>query len=379
MDYLDDKAVTRLQQQSLIGAQGLLREKIDILFFDATTLYFESFAEDELRAKGFSKDNKFNQTQILLTIFVTSAGIPVGYDIFPGSTYEGHTLCKALEQLKSRFAINNVVFVADSGMLNANSLRMLEAQGYKYIIGARIKTMCKDVQTEILDKSAYQPLNSEGDDGLLRTISLPNNKRLVVTHSSKRAYKDAKDREIAIAKLKKQLQKSCNPKAMIKNSGYHKYLKIEGESAVVFDEDKLSSAANWDGLHGVITNDLELNALDVLKQYKGLWQVEETFRLAKHNLQIRPIYHWTAPRIKAHIAICFMALCCMRHLEYRVNLQQRKMSPEVIRKVLNGVSVTLVRHIKDNRVIAIPDAITDDAKIIYKTFDKTLSDTPYLV
>ena len=126
MDKIDDQAINKIQTYATCAAQTLFSEKIDVLFYDATTLYFESFTEDELRSKGFSKEHRFNETQILLSIFVTKKGIPVGYEIFPGSTYEGHTLLRSLEGLKKRFSIDNIIFVADSGMLNAENLELLE-------------------------------------------------------------------------------------------------------------------------------------------------------------------------------------------------------------------------------------------------------------
>lgn len=378
MDKLDDKAIDKMQDLALLGAQGLLREKIDVLFYDVTTLYFESFEEDELRSKGFSKDNKFNQTQVMLSLFVSKQGIPVGYEVFPGSTYEGHTLSHNLGKLKERYEIENVVFVADSGMLNENNLKMLEDEGYSYIVGARIKNMQQAVQSEIVDIAGYKALVLADSDYKGKEIELSASRKLIVTHSAKRAYKDEKDRRDILNKLKKKLQKNKSVKAQLGNSGYRKYLKLEGESAILIDEDKLTEAKIWDGLHGVITNNKQLNITEIIEQYKGLWQIEETFRITKHDLKIRPIYHFTPRRIKAHIAICFMALCCIRHLEYRVNLQKHKMSPERIRDALNSVQVSFVRHIKDGRRFAIPAPYKDDAQIIYKIFDKKLSLVPFL-
>ena len=119
--------------------------------------------------------------------------------------------------------------------------------------------------------------------------------------------------------------------------------------------------------------------IEIISQYKGLWQIEETFRISKHDLKVRPIYHWTEQKIRAHIAICFMALVCVRHLEYRVNLQKVKISPERIRKALTSVDITIVRHIKDKRLFAIPSYPSDDAKIIYKTMDIKISPVPYVM
>ena len=154
---------------------------------------------------------------------------------------------------------------------------------------------------------------------------MDQNKKLLVSHSAKRARKDAYDREKAIVKLRKKLKKSKNPKELISNSGNCKFLRIEGDSEIHLDEDKCAQAAVWDGLHGVITNDFNLSPEDAINQYRGLWQVEESFRITKHDLKVRPIFHWTPNRIRAHLVISFMAFTCVRHLEHRVKLQYQKL------------------------------------------------------
>lgn len=380
MDYIDDKAIERIQEKSLASVKKLFPEKVDVLFYDATTLYFESFTEDELRSKGFSKDHKSQEVQVLLSIFVTHHGIPIGYDLFPGSTYEGHTLIKALEKLKSRFAVGKVVFVADSGMLQKDNLALLEAHGYNYIVGARLKNMSSSVTEKILSEDDYSELSSNDNEQLkAKVIDLAGNNKLIVTHSSKRARKDVHDRDAAIKKLEKKLKKSSSVKSVLSNSGYKKYMKLEGDSQIEVDQDSIDEARRWDGLHGVITNIENVDINQVVTHYRGLWQVEETFRVTKHDLKVRPIYHWTEKRIKAHMAICFMALVCVRHLEHRMTLANKKMSPEKIRRALLTVGITKLKHIEDNRIFAVPFNNSDDAKRIYKNNDMQISNTPYLI
>ena len=380
MDHIDDKVIDRIQGKSLTATQSLFPEKIDVLFYDATTLYFESFTEDELKSKGFSKDHKSQEVQVLLSIFVTQHGIPVGYDLFPGSTYEGHTLITALENLKRRFAIDKVVFVADSGMLQKDNLDLLESNGYEYIVGARIKNMSKAMTEEILSKEGRSPLSCISDESVTgKVIDLDKGKKLVVTHSTKRARKDAHDRDTALAKLKKALRKGKSAKTLLSSSGYKKYMQIEVESKVTVNQSKIDEDKKWDGLHGLVTNIADVNMSAVVSHYRGLWQVEETFRVTKHDLKVRPIYHWTERRIKAHIAICFMALVCIRHMEYRMKLGNNKMSPKRIRDALTTVGMTRLVHIEDKRVFAMPFNPSDDARSIYKINDLKLSTTPFLV
>jgi transposase len=132
-----------------------------LFFYDCTTLYFESFSEDELRRFGYSKDNKFNQGQVLLALLVTDEGLPVGYDLFPGNMYEGDTFELAIKKIKERYWLKNAVIIADSGLLSKKNIEFTEASGYKYILGARLKNwqcpsfidiFCKLLKINILPK-----------------------------------------------------------------------------------------------------------------------------------------------------------------------------------------------------------------------------------
>lgn len=376
MDKIDDEVVRKLQALSFKGAQqtlALFNEEVDVLFYDATTLYFESFTEDELKENGYSKDCKFNQPQVILCLFVTTHGLPVGYEVFPGSTYEGHTLIKALEGLKDRFAVRHLVFVADSGLLNAGNLKLLEESGYIYIVGARLKSLSKQLQQQVTNLDVYEHV----EDGVkVQTLELEGGRRLIASHSSKRARKDEHDRNKAIDCLRKKLKKSKNPESLISNYGYKKYLMLHGKSEVTLNEAKILEQAKWDGLHGVITNSRELEAQDILAHYRGLWQVEETFRVSKSDLKIRPIYHWTPNRIRAHIALCYMALCCVRNLEYRVKRTYEKLSPEVIRETLFSVQASVLRHKPSNRRYLLPSCTLEHATKIYQVMGLKLSTQP---
>jgi len=143
---------------------------------------------------------------------------------------------------------------------------------------------------------------------------------LIVSHSTKRAEKDRRDRVKSIENLQQKLEKSKNPTSLISNYGYKKYLTVDGDVQVRINEDKLEREALWDGLHGVMTNikEDEMKADEILSQYHGLWQVEESFRISKHDLRVRPVFHWSADRIKAHIAICFVSFALIRFLQYLV-------------------------------------------------------------
>jgi len=378
MDKLDDRAIDKLNALAYFETRRLFNDKIDVIFFDATTLYFESFTEDEFKKNGYSKDLKFNQPQVVLALMVTKEGLPIGYQAFSGDTYDGHTLLPALQQLKSQYAIDKVVYVADSGMFNEDNLLQLEAQNFDYIVGARIKNLPLKLQQKILDRSNYHPLN----EGLQVARFEHKGRTLVVTHSEKRARKDKFDRDKGIAKLRDKLNKQKSPKDYLSNQGYKKYLTLEGEcdASIVLNEEKVAQASVWDGLKGlVVSNNSSLSDQEIISQYNNLWQVEQSFRITKHDLKIRPIYHWKPARVKAHLAISFAAYLLTRHLEYRVKTQYKKISPAVIRTLLVSVQTSILNCDKKGIRYAIPSPIKADAKKIYQIMGIKKSTTPYIL
>ena len=377
MDQLDDSRVARLkarvcqQTQQVLGGQPL-----DLLFFDCTTLYFESFTEDDLKQNGYSKDCKFKQPQVLLALMVTREGLPVSYEVFPGATFEGHSLIPVIQEMRAQLPLERVICVADRGMLNRENLKALTEAGVDYIVGDKLKVRSQSQQDQILDRSAYQASGGE-QSAKAQDIALTDSQRLIVSDCPVRAAKDRHDREQAVERLLKKVGKSQNPKVLLNNYGYKQFIDIQGKTTLVVNQEKVAQAARWDGLHGVVTTVSDLSANEVLAHYRGLWQVEESFRISKHDLKIRPIYHWTPRRVRAHLAIAFMAFSCVRHLMYRVKLQQRLMSAAVIRNALVHVQHSVLRHQETSVRYVIPSALNPEAQRLYRTMAVAYSEVPY--
>ena len=391
MDKIDDKSIEKLNSIAYSETKKLFDDKIDVIYFDATTIYFESFTEDigddAIRKNGYSKDLKFNQPQVVLALMVTKEGLPIGYELFSGDTFDGHTLIPSLKILRDKYNVDNVVYVADSGMFNNDNLKeleMLEEYNFNYIVGARIKNMQKNIKEQILNKNNYKELNSEIS---IANITLDNGRKLVVTYSLKRARKDKADREKAIKKLKDKLEKNISVTSQLSNQGYKKYLQLKSNNeestcdlSIALNEDKIYEDSLWDGLKGLIVNkNSTLSNDEILTQYNNLWQVEESFRITKHDLKIRPVYHWKPSRVKAHIAISFTSLLIVRHLEYRIKLQYKKLSPKVIRELLLNIQTSIVYDKTKKIKYAIPSKIKLETKKIYKLMDKQYSTTPYII
>jgi len=381
MDKFDDLFYERIQQRALATALKLTGEKLRVLFYDATTLYFESFTEDELKQNGYSKDMKFNQPQILLALFVTEKGLPVGYELFPGSTFEGHTLVPVLENLKARYQLEEIIFVADRGLFSEENLKSLEEKKFKYVVGARIKNASKKLKEAILNENNYQAIDIKWDNKKtqketpiqrIATFMQGEKRRMIVHYHSERAKKDSYDRNKSVEKLYKKLTKSKDPKALLSNYGYKKYIDVKGDAKLGINKTKIEEAAKWDGLLGVITNITDAPPATLLMHYRGLWQIEESFRINKHDLKMRPIYHWKPHRVRAHIAISFMAFVCVRYLEYRLSVQSQKVSPEVIRQSLMQVQGSVIKDAKSKKCFLLPSKINSVAKEIYRIFRITV-------
>ncbi len=321
MDRIDNEAIVKIQACGYKNTKHLLAEegqKLDVLFYDLTSIYFETNTQDELRNFGFSKDGKSQHVQIMLAMIVTHHGLPVAYETFEGNTYEGVTLIPTLEKLRKKYKISRVILVADSGLINKDNVNKIAETGLEYVIGARLKNSSKAIQTEALKDEGYIRLtdNTKGKAyQLLDKKNKPTGHQLMLYYSEARAKKDLHDRNRAVSKISKHI----GEKAKNKLSGALRksYVTLsEASSTIDIDQEKLKEAAKFDGYFAIQTNITNSKPADILAHYSGLWQVEQTFRITKYNLKIRPVFHYNPERIKAHFAICYIALVLIRTLEF---------------------------------------------------------------
>jgi len=306
LDKLNDQLKAQIEQIAFAHTKKVLKGHLSIVFYDMTTLYFEASDEDDLRKTGFSKDGKHQNPQIYLGLLVGLGGHAIGYDIFEGDIYEGHTLIPFLKKITARFTLGKPVVVADAGLLSSNNLEALQKQGYRYILGARIKNESNSIKKQIQSE--------EWSDGKMVCLTKPDNTRLIVAYSLKRAGKDEHNRQRGLKRLEKQIKTGKLTKSNINNRGYNKYLKLIGELDIEIDYEKFQSDKIWDGLKGYITN-TTLSSKQVIDNYNNLWHIEKAFRMSKTDLRIRPIYHRLKNRIEAHICIAFTAYTIYKELE----------------------------------------------------------------
>jgi transposase len=367
MDKLHPQ-ISIIKQNTFNKTRSLMPDKVDIVFFDVTTLYFESVETDNLREFGYSKDCRFNTTQLVLALATNCDGLPIGYELFSGNTAEVKTLLASLESWKKSFDIKSVCFVADRAMMSEDNLSKLEEQGYSYVIAAKLRSFPKALKEEILEEANYKANIIEEDLAWVGEFK-SNERRVIVSYSTKRARHDCAKRDKALEKIKKRIGDKGDTKKLISNSAVTKYTTTSNAETVV-DETKIDKDSEWDGLHGVITNIADLTQAAILQRYRRLWVIEESFRLNKHTLSMRPIYHFKQERIESHIAICYMAFALLRHLQYRVKISQ-KLSVDVIIKELLKVQSSILQHKQTGDLYRMPGVFSNDARKIYKTFNLT--------
>lgn len=297
---------TEVEQITWQHTRRIMEGKIEVVFYDMTTLYFEAADEDDLRKTGFSKDGKTQCPQIFLGLLITCGGNPIGYEIFEGNIFEGNTLIPVLERMENKYGLGKPVVIADSGLLSKKNIQLLEKEGYQYILGARPKNETAEIKQQILALGLK--------DGEVATIKKNDGTRLIISMTNKRAVRDARNREKGLKRLQKRVGSGKLTKASINNKGYNKYLKMEGKVTISIDMEKYIADAAWDGIKGYTTNTLLIEK-DVLNNYQKLWYIERAFRMNKSDLMIRPIFHRLKNRIDGHICICFTAYTIMLEME----------------------------------------------------------------
>ena len=328
LDKLHQRQMARVQEISYQHAIKVLDTKESIVFYDVTTLYFEAEDEDDLRRSGFSKDGKHQQPQIVLGLLVNATGFPLAYKIFEGNKFEGHTMLPVVETFKEKYKLQQLVIVADAGLMSNQNIKKLCEKKYEFIVGARIKN-----ESEVLKS---QMLSLELSDGESAVLQKQEGQKMIVGYSAQRAKKDRHNRKRGLEKLEKSLKSGKLTKKHITNRGYNKYLKLDGEVTVAIDYDKYKDDAKWDGLKGYLTN-TNLSKEEVIAQYKQLWHIENTFRISKTDLRIRPIFHYLKRRIEAHVCISFAACVVYKELERQLKDKKSELSSEKAIDILKTI------------------------------------------
>ena len=323
---------------------------LSLVFYDVTTLYFESFREDEFRKRGFSKDNKAQQPQILIGLVVNTDGFPIAYEIFEGNTFEGHTLIPVISAFQCKHKIKKLTIVADAAMLSLNNLQSLQQAKLYYVVGARMGNLpCG------LIKNISIQLN-QVNDATLRFKTKHGD--LICSFSALRYRKDKHEMKKQILKAEFALQNPSQVKRL-------KFLRNRGKTGYQINTALIEKTEALLGIKGYYTNlSSKIDNQIVIRHYHNLWQVEQAFRIAKSDLAIRPIYHFKEHTIRAHILMCFMALAVSKFMEIKTGK-----SIKSIVTILKSITDARILNTLNQQEIMLRSEITDEIKQVLHQLD----------
>jgi transposase len=361
LDKLHDTQKDRVEQISVEHTRKILGGSVGLVFYDVTTLYFETDYGDELRKPGYSKDGKHACPQVVLGLLVSDGGYPLAYSIHEGNKYEGHTMLPIVEGFVQKFDLKDFIIVADSGLMNKDNIKLLEEGKYKYILGARIKNENEEVKEWIF--------SLQKKDGYFDELGKLPKSRLIVGYSENRAKKDAYNRNKGVKNLEKKYESGSITKDKINKRGYNKFLEISDDVTVKIDYAKVKDDERWDGWKGYMTN-TDLPAEKIYEQYRSLWHVERAFRITKGRLELRPMFHFTEKRIKAHVCICFVAYKVYKELERILKTEKINISVDKVLEIAKTITTIRVRLPHSNTIVERTMLITQAHKSIACLFDE---------
>jgi transposase len=337
------RCIKDVMEEKLFHRHRDLFTSLDLVFFDTTSIYFEGEGGESLGERGHSKDHRSDLKQMVVGAILDDQGKPVCCELWPGNTADVTTLIPVIDRLRNRFHIGRFCIVADRGMVSNKTIGELDERNIPYILGARMRKVRK-IREEALSRGGrYQEVYPEGisskDPSPLKVKEVGVDKdRYIVCLNPRQARKDAADRHLIIDALKEKLAK--NPKALIGNKGFRKYLKMEREH-LSLNQKKVEEEARFDGKWVLKTN-TDLSASQVALKYKELWQVEHVFRDVKSVLETRPIFHKRDETIRGHVFCSFLALVLRKELDRRLEQTGLSFEWKDIKQDLKGLQEILI-------------------------------------
>ena len=333
-----------LVEERLFAHRRDLFSRLDLVFMDTTSLYFEGAGGQTLGRHGHSKDHRPDLPQMILAVLIDGEGRPVCSEMWPGNTADVTTLIPVIDRLRERFTIGRICVVADRGMISTETVTALEERALLYLLGTRERTdkVVRDVV--LTDSAPCVPLTitkrGHEIDYEAKAVTV-GARRFILCRNHQEAERDAAAREAILANLERQLARG--DKALVGNTGFRRFLKSEGHGHFVIDRAKADRDARFDGVFVLRTN-TDLDPLAAMLRYKQLWTVEATFRTAKHLLATRPIFHKVDETIRGHVFCSFLALVLKSELESRIAALGRAGSWSEIRADLDSLTETEIVH-----------------------------------
>ena len=334
------------------------------VFYDVTNYYFEIDEPDEMRKKGVSKEHRPNPI-IQMGLLMDRKGLPITFKLFSGNTNDCNTLIPVLAEVREQYGIGRMVVVADKGLNTSDNISFNLIQGDGYVFSQTVRGANKELKSYVLDPTGYRKI---GDDFRVKSRFYPReltvtnvsgkqvrvqvDEKQIIFYSKKYAKRAKSEREPALIKAREFV---ANPAKFnqVTSHGAAKYVKnIEfdkktGEIITTgkipqLDLAKLKEEEQWDGYYAIVTSECDLSDEEVIDTYRGLWKIEESFKITKSDLETRPVYVSTKDHIQAHFLTCFISLLLLRILEMKTG---GKYSPARMIESLNAVSGS---HLQQN-------------------------------
>ena len=328
--------------------------KMSLAFYDCTTYYFESFDEDGFRERGMSKDNKRNETQVVMGLLIDTNGIPISYKLFKGNEHELHTMENVIDDILNNYTIDEIIIVADRGLNSRENIEMIRDKGLSYIVGSKSSAVPKESKERKFSSSWN--ITSKADDkyssGYITSKRIISKKdedyeELVIKKYSQ-LYKEREliKQEQMIERAKKNIKDFTINSTTKSKSKYYKAVDNPRKKInVEIDEDKILKEQENFGYFYIITNKMEMDPADVMSAYTSLYKIEESFRILKTNLKARPVHHFKERRIRSHFLICYLALVIQRVLEYKLKEKNIKLSTH---EIIDGLEKFILDEIDYN-------------------------------
>jgi len=299
----------QFQEALITFARQGLGDTLQLVFYDVTTLYFDSQVKTTLKDFGFSKDHHSADTQIVIGLVVNKQGFPLYFDVFSGKTFEGHTLVGVIENIQQLLQSPELIVVADAAMLSQDNVDQMIAKEIGFIVGARLANL----PLRLIDQ-VHTQLNKQ--DNNIAVFSY-RNQRLICQYSAKRAAKDRSDRIKQIERAKTVID---HPTGII---GRYRFVKKAKDLQYLINTKLIDKAEKLEGVKGYVTN-TNLETQMVIDRYHDLWHIENSFRITKSDLEARPIFHRLNETIKAHMVLVFAGLAISKYIEQSTGMSIKK-------------------------------------------------------
>ena len=327
---------------------------ISLAFYDCTTYYFESFNEDGFRERGMSKDNKRNETQVVMGLLIDTNGIPISYKLFKGNKHELHTMEEVIDDILKNYTIKEIIIVADRGLNSKSNLEMIRGKGLNYIVGSKGSSVPKTIKDKPFDTTWNLTSNKDSKyrSGYItdtRTVyqnSEEHTELIIKKYSDLYKEREMIKQDKMIERAKKNIRDFTISGATKSKSKYYKAVDNPKEKInTEIDEERIKKEQESFGYFYIVTNKVDMAPSEIMAAYKSLYKIEESFRILKTNLKARPVYHFKERRIRVHFLICYLTLVLQRILEYKLSKNNIHLSTH---EIINGLEEFFIDEIDYN-------------------------------